>query len=137
MESNIETEIIGLEGEFWRSLQDRDVDAAVRLTNFPCLLTGHQGFSMIDRDSFKEMMKSATYTLDKFEIKEGAKVRQISDNVAVIAYEVHEELTVDGKPVTFDASESSTWINQNGRWTCAAHNEAILGDPFGRDRQQR
>jgi hypothetical protein len=46
---------------------------------------------------------------------------------------VHEDLTVDGKPVTLDAAESSTWVRRDGRWACAMHTEAIAGDPFGRD----
>jgi hypothetical protein len=35
-----------------------------------------------------------------------------------------------------DAADSSTWVRRNGRWLCALHTEAILGDPFGRDRQR-
>jgi hypothetical protein len=56
--------------------------------------------------------------------------------LAIVAYQVHEELTVDGKPVTLDAADSSTWVRRNGRWLCALHTEAIAGDPFGRDGQQ-
>ena len=64
-----------------------------------------------------------------------AELRLLGDDVAVLAYQVHEELTVDGKPVTLDASDSSTWIRRDGRWRCAAHTEAVFGDSFGRDRK--
>jgi hypothetical protein len=47
---------------------------------------------------------------------------------------VHEDLIVDGKPVSLDAADSSTWVKRDGQWKCAMHTEAILGDPFGRDR---
>jgi hypothetical protein len=62
------------------------------------------------------------------------QVRLLRDDVAIVAYQVYEELTVDGKPVTLDAADSSTWVRRNGRWLCALHTEAIAGDPFGRDR---
>jgi hypothetical protein len=62
-------------------------------------------------------------------------VRLLGDDVAIVAYQVHEELTVDGKPVTLDAADSSTWVRRDGRWLCALHTEAIAGDPFGRDRK--
>ena len=62
-------------------------------------------------------------------------MRQLGDDVAVLAYKVHEELTVDGKPVAFDAADASTWIRRGGRWLCALHTESILGDPYGRDRR--
>jgi len=71
--------------------------------------------------------------LNAFELGD-AKVLLVSDDVAVLAYKVHEDLTVDGKNVSMDAADCSTWVNKNGRWLCAAHTESLLGDPYGRDR---
>jgi Domain of unknown function (DUF4440) len=82
------------------------------------------------------MMQAAPYTLNSFVLKDGARVRLLRDHVAIVAYQVHEELTVDGMPVTLDAADSSTWVRRDGRWLCALHTEAILGDSFGRDRQR-
>jgi hypothetical protein len=79
-------------------------------------------------------MRSATYSLRNFELKD-VEVRTLADDIAILAYRVHQELTVDGKPVVVDAADSSTWIKRNGRWTCALHTESLAGDPFGRDRQ--
>lgn len=133
----IEAEVLELEQRFWQALKDMDVDAAVSLTAEPCILTGPQGASLIDRKTFREMMKAPNYTLHRFELKDGAHVRQLGDDVAVIGYEAHEELTVEGKPVTMDVVETSVWVRNDGRWLCAAHAEAIKGDPFGRDRAAR
>jgi uncharacterized protein (TIGR02246 family) len=132
----IEAELLALENRYWEALKDQDMDAAMRLTDEPCILTGAQGVGLTDRKTLAAMMKDANYTLDRFVLKEGAQVRLLRDDVAIVAYEVHEELTVDGKPVTLDAADASTWVRRNGRWLCALHTEAILGDPFGRDRQQ-
>lgn len=131
----IEAELLELEQRFWQAMKDLDVDTAVSLTAEPCLLAGPQGAGLVDRKVFREMMTEPNYTLDRFELKEGAQVRQLGDNVAVIGYEAHEELTVEGKPVTLDVVETSVWVRNDGHWLCAAHTEAIRGDPFGRDRQ--
>lgn len=40
---------------------------------------------------------------------------------------------MEGKPVTIDAADASTWIRRNGSGLCALHTESLLGDPFGRD----
>jgi hypothetical protein len=80
------------------------------------------------------MMQSPRYTLHAFEIKDDAKVRMLGDDVAIVAYKVHEELTVEGKLVALDASDASTWVRRNGNWVCALHTESVAGDPFGRDR---
>jgi uncharacterized protein DUF4440 len=81
------------------------------------------------------MVTNAPYVLHDFELKGDVQVRQIGDDVAILAYKVHEELTVDGKPVKLDAADASTWVRRDGRWLCALHTEAIAGDPFGRDRK--
>lgn len=131
---DIEKELIGLEDEFWRALRDGDVASAVGMTDFPCILTGAQGVTSVDEATLSSMMKNASYKLDSYELAPGAKIRLVGHDTAVVAYRVHEELTVDGKPVHLDAAESSTWILRDGKWRCAQHTEAILGDPFGRDR---
>ena len=131
----IEAELLGLEQRFWQALMDRDADAAVRLTDEPCIVTGAQGVGLIDRKTLAGMVKAPHYTLDSFALKDGAQVRLLRDDVAVIAYQVHEELTVDGKPVSLDAADTSTWVRRDGRWLCAAHTESLAGDPYGRDRK--
>jgi len=55
--------------------------------------------------------------------------------VAIVAYKVKEELTVDGKPVTLEAADASTWLRRGDSWVCSLHTESIIGDPFGRDRR--
>jgi limonene-1,2-epoxide hydrolase len=131
----IEAELLDLEKRFWQALKDKDVDAATRLTDFPCIVTGAQGVGSIDQKTFTTMLKAAPYTLNRFQIKDGAQVRLVRDDVAIVAYQVHEELTVDGKPVKLDAADSSTWVRRDGRWLCVSHTESIAGAPYGRDRR--
>ena len=78
-------------------------------------------------------MNGANWTLRDFAITD-VHVQSLGENVAAIGYKVHEELTVDGKPLTLDAADASTWVKEDGRWLCAMHTESLLGDPFGRDR---
>ena len=52
--------------------------------------------------------------------------------MAVIVYGVREEMTVDGKPLTLRAADSSVWVRRGDGWRCAMHSESIAGDGFGR-----
>jgi uncharacterized protein (TIGR02246 family) len=134
MEKRVEKEDIELERQYWQALKDNDPEVVERLTDDVCIVTGPQGVGQLDKASMLEMMANATYTLDSYELDKDMKVRVLGDDVAIVAYKVHETLTVDGQPVTIDAADSSTWVRRNGRWVCALHTEAIEGDPFGRDR---
>ena len=130
----IEQELVALEERYWRALKDKDVSTALELTDDPCIVTGAQGVGRVDKNTYASMMKDATWEIIDFDIGDDVEVRLVSDDVAVLAYRVHEELTVDGAPVSIDAADSSTWVRRNGNWVCALHTESIAGDPFGRDR---
>lgn len=128
------TELLDLEKQYWQAMKEKDVDTAMRLTDEECIVTGAQGVARVSRQALSDMLKNAPYTLHSFELKD-EQVHELKDDVAILAYNVHEELTVDGKPVKLDAADTSTWIRRDGRWRCALHTEAITGDPFGRDRR--
>ncbi|HJU68224.1 MAG TPA: nuclear transport factor 2 family protein [Gemmatimonadaceae bacterium] len=130
----VEQELVRLEKDYWQALRDKDVEAALELTDDGCILTGAQGVASIDREAFRGMMMDPSWSLEEYDISD-IQARMLSDDVAIVAYKVREELTVEGKPVTLEAADSSTWVRRNGRWVCALHTEAITGDPFGRDRQ--
>jgi uncharacterized protein (TIGR02246 family) len=129
-----EQELMQLERTFWQALKDRDAETAAKLTDDGCIITGAQGLSTLDQQSMASMVKQAPYRIDAVRFGDGVKVQQLGDDVAVVAYPVHEELTVDGRRVSLDALDSSTWVRRDGAWRCALHTEALKGDPYGRDK---
>jgi hypothetical protein len=132
--ATVEQEVLELEKTYWQAIKDRDVETVMRLSDDPCTIAGAQGVRSIDRRTLAGLMKDTPYTMHSFNIGTDAEVRMLGNDVAIIAYEVHEDLTVDGKPVSLDAADTSTWVRRNGSWVCALHTESLRGDPFGRDR---
>lgn len=127
-------DVVELERKYWQALKDKDVDTVLGMTDDPCIVTGAQGVAQIDHPAFAGMMRGAPWTLVAFELGDDIQVRLLGSDVAIVAYTVREDLMVDGRPVSLDAADSSTWVRRDGRWLCAAHSEALSGDPFGRDR---
>lgn len=134
LEPDLAEQLIECERQYWKALQEHDVDKAVELTDFPCLLTGPQGASRVDKQTYIQMMNGWHDKVQRADMK-NILVEQLSDDVAIIAYQIHEEILVDGKPVTIEAADCSTWIRRDGHWACAAHCESIAGDHYGRDRK--
>jgi hypothetical protein len=130
---DIEKQLVTLEKEYWQAIKDKDTAAALRLTDDPCIVAGAQGVASFHREQFEQMMGMANYTLDDFELS-NVECRALGNDVAILAYKVKEDLTLEGKEITLEAAESSTWVRRGGKWRCALHTESILGDPFGRDR---
>jgi len=130
--STIDTEILDLERQYWEAMRTRDVRTALSLTEFPCLIAGASGVRSVDQATYEKMMTGASWRIHEFEIEDGAEVRQLTDDVALIVYRVREEMTVEGKPVTLRAADSSVWVRREDTWRCAMHTEAVAGDAFGR-----
>lgn len=129
-----ERELLQLETRFWQAMQDKDADAAVSLATDPCIVTGPQGVGRIDRETLGAMLKSPSYSIRHFELKD-VQVDWQGDDLVTVAYTVHEELEVEGEQVTIDAADSSTWVRRDGHFLCAVHTETLIGDPFGRDKR--
>jgi hypothetical protein len=126
-------ELLGLEREFWTALRDKDAEVATRLTDQPSVVVGAQGIGDLDHAALGRMIRDAPWDLSRFDLA-NATVRRISDDVAVVAYEVKEDIRIDGEQMALKAYDSSVWVRRQDRWVCALHTESIAGDPFGRPR---
>ncbi len=120
-----------LERKYWNAIRDRDSAAAASLSDDPCVVVGAQGAGELDRKTLAGMFAGAPWTLHDYELK-GVRVRQLTDDVAIVAYEVNEKLTVEGQPISLKAYDASVWVRRAGGWVCALHTESPAGDPFGR-----
>jgi limonene-1,2-epoxide hydrolase len=83
MQRVIEKEILDLEKRFWKTMQDKDIDAALQLTDDPCIVTGAQGVARIDKQTLAKLMTNSTWKLHDFDIKE-VQVQPLSNDVVVI-----------------------------------------------------
>ena len=130
-----EKELLELENQYWQTMRSHDVEAAVRLTSFPCLVAGASGVGLIDEPTYRKMMTGAKWKLHDFRITDG-KVQFPNDDTALVAYKVHEDLTVEGEKVKLDAADTSVWVRRGGKWLCAMHTESVSGDSYGRDKKK-
>jgi len=138
MRDTIDQELKLLERRYWDAVQHKNSDEAIELSDESCIVVGAQGVGAIDRAKLGQMLQAASYELTQYAFDDKQfQVRQIADNVAIVAYPVHEELIVDGKPTVLDAYDASVWVKRGNKWVCALHTESLKGDPFGRDKQAK
>jgi hypothetical protein len=131
--SAIDNELLALEKQYWDAIKNKDSSTATRLSDEHVVVVGPQGIGDVDKPQLAGMISGAPYQLKKFMFDDrDVHVRSVSDDVAVIAYKVKEELVVDGKSVNMDAYDSSVWVRRNGKWLCAMHTETLAGDAYGR-----
>ena len=127
----LKQELLALENRYWNAIKQKDAGVAVSLSDDPCLVVGAQGVGEIDRSSLARMLEGARYELKDFALGD-VRLRRLSDDVVALAYEVSENLTVDGEDLGLKAYDLSIWTKRDGEWVCVIHTESPAGDPFGR-----
>jgi hypothetical protein len=128
-------ELLALERQYWDALKDRDTRTIGRLTAEDSTVVGASGVGSLDPRSIVKMIDSASYTITNYRIDpQTLQINRLCDDTVAIAYAVHEDVEVDGKPVQLDAFDASVWKKAENGWTCVVHTESIKGDAFGRDR---
>src|SRR4051812_9623946 len=134
MAGTTEQQLVDLEKKYWDAMMARDVDGAVRMSDDPCYIAGAQGVSQISNEQYRKLMTDGKWTLHSYTMDK-ILARLVSPDVAIIAYTVTENLTVEGQKLTLTANDTSTWVRKGNEWKCSLHTEAVSGDPFGRDRK--
>jgi len=78
MPDTIERELVELERRYWQALKEKDVAAAVELTDEPCIVAGAQGVGLIDHAGYVRMMEHATWTILDFTVGDDVHVGRLA-----------------------------------------------------------
>jgi hypothetical protein len=128
-------ELVDVERRFWNAMKEKDAATASELTDERCVVVGAQGVSAIDAKTMGKLTTEGKWTLEQYSFDEQARhIQFLTPDIAIVAYPVHERVSVDGQSLSITANDSSVWIRRDGQWRCALHTESLAGDPFGRDK---
>ena len=113
-----QNDILGLEKKYWDAMKNNDVEAAVKLTKFPCVLTSAKGVQRIEENEYRKMMSSMKGDTYKGIEIENPQVDILGKDTALISYSIKH----DGMKML----DVSTWVRENDKWTCAFHSETPI-----------
>jgi ketosteroid isomerase-like protein len=118
-------EIIALEKSYWDAMKAKDGDRTAELSAKSSLVTGARGVIRIAKEKMGKMTEEGDWTLESYAF-DHVEVATPSPDVALIAYTVRQNMTMDGKSQELRAADSSVWIRGADGWECHAHSEAFL-----------
>jgi hypothetical protein len=120
-------EVIALEKDYWEAIKRKDGKRTSQLSGKLALTTSARGVSPIPKEKMGKMTEEGNWTLESYEF-EDVEVITPADDVAIIAYNVRQNVTMDGKPQALRAADISTWVRGPDGWECHAHSETFLQD---------
>ena len=112
-----------LENAFWKSLVDRDADAATAMLAPQALMVSSHGAMQFDPPQYAKMLADPKHGLLDFTLSD-MEVLFPTDDVAIVTYRAQQKMQMDGKELDQDVVDSSTWVRMGGTWKCAAHTES-------------
>lgn len=121
-------EILALERSYWDAMKRKDGAKSAKLSGKTSLVTGAQGVMSIPKSKMGKMTEDGAWTLESYSFSD-VEVATPAPDVAIIAYKVTQQVTMDGKKQEMHAADSSTWVRGDDGWECHAHSETLLGKP--------
>jgi ketosteroid isomerase-like protein len=118
-------EIVALEKSYWDAMKSKDGRKTSELSGKSALVTGAQGVMRIGKDKMAKMTEEGSWTLESYAFDD-VEVSTPTPDVALIAYTVQQNVTMDGKARKMRAADSSVWIRGSNGWECHAHSETVL-----------
>jgi ketosteroid isomerase-like protein len=117
-----------LEHAFWKSLVDRDADAATGMLAPQALMVSSHGTLRFDPPQYAKMLADPKHGLLDFTLSD-MEVLFPTDEVAIATYRAKQKMAMDGKNLDQDVIDSSTWVKVDGAWKCVAHTESEVAKP--------
>lgn len=127
MSAPIKDEILALEKDWWDAMKRKDGKRTSQLTGKLAVTTGARGVATIPKDKMGKMTEEGNWTLESYKF-DNVEVISPTPDVAIIAYTVTQNVTMNGKPQELHAADSSTWVRGADGWQCHAHSETFLQD---------
>src|SRR4051812_39589399 len=94
-DADVRLAILNHEKAYWTALQKGNGDAAAKLTADGCVVVGARGFSTMGPEDIKPIAEQSVGLQMKFAMDESkAQVKLLSDDLAIVAYNVREDVVV-------------------------------------------
>lgn len=113
--NSLQSQVLTFENQYWQAMRDHDVEKAISLTHFPCLISGPEGSRQVTEADYRKIMATSDGSLYKNVKIESPQVEVMNENTAIITYSAQ----VKGMKML----DTSLWIKDGDNWTCGYHSE--------------
>ena len=102
-------EIIALEKSFWEAMKRKDGAGAADLTANTSLVIGVKGVMIVPKAKMGKMTEDDSWHIESYDF-DNVQVITPRPDVAIIAYTVHQKVTMKDKVADRRYADSSTWL---------------------------
>jgi hypothetical protein len=113
--------ILDFEKSFWEAMKQHDRASIEGLTADNYMMVMEDGIYSSSGRDLAQMLTSREFDVRAYEIAESdAQTCMVTDDVAIVAYRVHNEFGRNGDYKTRDSYNMSVWKRDGDTWRCVA-----------------
>ena len=115
MAADLKEDIVAAEKRAWQGFADHDVKTYSDVWTDDAVEFLADGSVMTDKQAILADLKSTTCKVKSFDIA-NAKVRQVSPDVAILTYDLSQDVTCGATKLAPKANASSLYVRRGGKW---------------------
>ena len=115
MASDLKQEIVAAEKRAWQAFADHDAKTYSEVWTADAVEALADGSVLTGKQAILADLKSTTCKVKSFDIA-NAKVRQVSPDVAILTYDLSQDVTCGTTKLAPKANASSLYVRRGGKW---------------------
>jgi uncharacterized protein (TIGR02246 family) len=120
--ADLKEEIVAAEKRGWQAYADHDVKAYSDGWTDDAVEVLADGSVLMDKQAILADLKSTTCKVRSFDIA-NTKVRQVSPDVAILTYNLTQDVTCGATKLAPKANVSSLYVRRGGKWLAVHYQE--------------
>ena len=113
-----------LENAFWQSMVDDNPKLAAGMLAERALMVSGHGAMSFDPAGYLKMANDPSHKLLDYTLSD-MDVLFPNEDVAIATYKADQLVEKDGKSMSMQVVDSSTWVRNGDGWKCVAHTESL------------
>lgn len=125
MAADLKEEIVAVEKASWKAFADHDAKAYGDTMTDDAVQISAAGEVVTGRQKILADISSSPCNVKSFDLAD-TKLRQLSADIAILTYDLTQDVTCAGTKLPTKAFATSVYVRQGGKWRWANYQETAL-----------
>lgn len=125
MAGDLKDDVVAVEKNAWKAYAQHDPKAYGDTMTDDAVVAPTSGNIMRGKQKILADLSNNPCDVKNFDLAD-TKVRQLSSDIAILTYNLTQDVTCDGKNLTPKAFVTAIYVRQGGKWRSASYQETAL-----------
>jgi uncharacterized protein (TIGR02246 family) len=125
MAAGLKEEIVAIEKDSWKAYANHDAKAYGETMTDDAVVAGASGDIMTGKQEILADVSNNPCNVKSFDLAD-TKLRQLSADIAILTYNLTQDVTCGGKKLPAKIFATSIYVRQGGKWRWTSYQETTL-----------